>query len=87
MKKGGFDMYLTKEKSGTTLYRNYDPKFSNHKDVEVQAYIAYAVSNDLSKKMKSTVDCMTNMIVQGFAKGGKWVWKNTKNKEIKTLNL
>lgn len=63
-------MYLMKEKSGTTLYKSYEPKFSKHKDVEIQAYVAHIVGNDMSNKMKSTVKCMTTMIVQGFSKGG-----------------
>ncbi len=69
MRKGGFNMYLTKEKSKTSLYKNYEPKFPKHKDVEIQAYVAYTVGNDISKKMKSTVRCMTKMIIQGFSKG------------------
>ena len=69
MRKGGFNMYLTKEKSKTSLYKNYEPKFPKHKDVEIQAYVAYTVGNDISKKMESTVRCMTKMIIQGFSKG------------------
>lgn len=69
MRKGGFNMYLTKEKSGTSLYRSYEPKFSRHKDVEIQAYVAHTVGNDMSKKMKSTIKCMTTMIVQRVPKG------------------
>lgn len=63
-------MYLTKEKSSTSLYRNYEPKFSKHQDVEIQAYIAHAVGYDMTKKMKSTIRYMTAMIVQGVSKGG-----------------
>lgn len=68
MRKRGFNMYLIKEKSNTTLYENYIPKYPNHKEMEIQAYLAYTVGNDVSKKMKSVVECMTTMIVQGFLK-------------------
>lgn len=69
MRKGGFNMYLTKEKSKTSLYKNFKPTFSKHKDVEIQAYVAYTVGNDMSSKMQSTIRCMTKMIIQGFSKG------------------
>ena len=70
MRKGGFNMYLTKEKSSIGLYKNYEPKFTNHKDVEIEAYIAYTVGNDITKKMKSTVHSISAMIVRDFSKGG-----------------
>ncbi len=70
MRKGGFNMYLMKEKSGTSLYKKYEPRFPKHKDVEIQAYVAHTVGNDMSQKMKSTIRCMATMIVQGFSKGG-----------------
>lgn len=69
MRKGGFNMYLTKEKQRTSLYKNYETRFPKHKDVEVQAYVAYKVGNDMSDKMQSVVDGMVKMIVQGFTKG------------------
>ena len=50
MRKRGFNMYLIKEKSNSTLYENYIPKYPNHKDMEIQAYLAYTVGNDVSKK-------------------------------------
>ena len=68
MRKGGFNMYLTKKKSKTSLYKNFEPSFPKHKDVEIQAYVAYAVGNDMSNKMQSTIRCMTKMIVQEFSK-------------------
>lgn len=68
MRKGGFNMYLTKEKPKTSLYKNYEPRFPKHKDAEVQAYIAYAVGNDMSNKMQSTIKNMAKMIVRGFSK-------------------
>lgn len=63
-------MYLTKEKSGVGLYKSYEHKFPNHRDVEIEAYVAHTVGNDISKKMKSTVKGITTMIIQGFSKGG-----------------
>lgn len=71
MRKGGFNMYLTKEKSGTGFYTNYSPRFSKHQDVEIQAYVANVISNDLSKHMQSTVRSMSVMIAQGFLRKGK----------------
>lgn len=70
MRKGGFNMYLTKEKPKASLYKSYEPKFSKHKDVEIQAYVAHVVGDDMSKKMKSSIRCMSSMIVEGFSKGG-----------------
>ncbi len=61
-------MYLTKEKPKTSLYKDYEPKFPKHKDVEIQAYVAYTVGNDMSYKMRSTIKSMTKMIVRGFSK-------------------
>ena len=55
MRKGGFNMYLTKEKPKTSLYKDYEPRFPKHKDVEIQAYVAYTVGNDMSNKMQSTI--------------------------------
>lgn len=69
MRKGGFNMYLTKEKPKTSFYKNYKPRFPKHKDVEIQAYVAYTVGNDMSNRMQSTIRCMTKMIIQGFSKG------------------
>lgn len=68
MRKGGFNMYLTKEKPKTSLYKDYEPRFPKHKDVEIQAYVAYTVGNDMSNKMQSSIRSMTKMIVRGFSK-------------------
>lgn len=69
MRKGGFNMYFTKEKSKKSLYKNFEPSFPKHKDVEIQAYVAYTVGKDMSNKMQSTIRGMTKMIVRGFSKG------------------
>ncbi len=69
MRKGGFNMYLMKEKNSKTLYKGYTPKFSRHQDVEVQAYVANVVGHDISRRMKTTVQCMSTMIVHGFTRG------------------
>ncbi len=60
-------MYLTKDRSSTSLYRSYEPRFSRHKDAEIQAYVAHTVGNDMSKKMRTTIKCMTTMIAQGIS--------------------
>lgn len=70
MRKGGFNMYLTKEKSSMSLYKNYEPRFSKHKDTEIQVYLAHAIGHDVSKQMKSSIRTMSVMIARGFAKGG-----------------
>lgn len=59
-------MYLTKEKSGTSLYKKYKSGFPKHRDVEIQAYVAHTVGNDMSQRMKSAIGNMTEMIAQGF---------------------
>jgi len=61
-------MYLTKEKKKTSLYKEYSPKYPNHQEVELQSYVANIISYDLSQKMKSTVGCMSSMIVHGFTR-------------------
>lgn len=70
MGKGGFNMYLTKEKAGVSLYKNYEPRFPKHKDTEMQAYLAHTIGHDVSKQMKSTIRTMSVMIARGFFKGG-----------------
>lgn len=69
MRKGGFNMYLTKEKSKSSLYKKFEPSFPKHKDVEIQVYVGYTVGNDISNKMQSTIRCMSKMIARGFSKG------------------
>lgn len=61
-------MYLVKEKSKTSLYKNYQPRFPKHKDTEIQAYVAYTVGNDISHKMQSTIRHMSRTIVREFFK-------------------
>ncbi len=70
MRKGGFNVYLMKEKPNTSIYKDYKPRFPSHQDVEIQVYVAHTIGNDVSKKMKSGIRCMTEMIIQGFSKGG-----------------
>lgn len=67
MRKGGFNMYLTKKKPGRSFYKNFEPRFPKHKDIEIQAYVASTVGNDIADKMQSTIRCMTQMIIQGFS--------------------
>ncbi len=69
MRKGGFNMYLTKEKPKTSLYKDFEPSFPKHRDLEIQAYVAYTVGNDVSNKMQSSIRGMTKLIVREFSKG------------------
>lgn len=62
-------MYLMKEKYKISLYKSLEPKFPNHKDLELQAHLAYTIGNDMSDKMQSTIRGMARMIIQGFSEG------------------
>ena len=42
MRRGGFNMYLTKEKKKSSIYRGYKPQLPNHQEAEVQVYVSYA---------------------------------------------
>lgn len=68
MRKGGFNMFLIKEKTKRSLYKNYEFQFPKHRDAEIQAYVAYKVGKDMSSKMQSTIKSMSKMIVYGFSK-------------------
>lgn len=70
MRKGGFNMYLTKEKRKSSLYRGYTPQLPNHQEVEVQAYVSHAISRELTKHMQDAVRSMSTMIVHGLTEGG-----------------
>lgn len=61
-------MYFMKEKSNTSLYKDYELKFPKHKDAEIGAYVSYAIGNDISKKMQLTIRRMTKMIIREFSK-------------------
>lgn len=71
MRKGGFNMYLTKEKKESSIYRGYKPKLPNHQEVEVQVYVSHAVSRDISKHMQDAIKSMSAMIVHGLIEGGE----------------
>lgn len=64
-------MYLVGQKGNKTIYGTYKPKYSNHKNIEVESYVAKVVGDDISKRMNTTVQRMSTMIVHGFSKGGK----------------
>ncbi len=66
MRKECFNMYLTKEKSNTNLYKNYKPKISKHQDAEIQVYVADMASKDISKRMKATISLMASEVAHGF---------------------
>lgn len=71
MKKGGFNMYLTKERPGAELYKNYAPKYPHHQETETKVYVANVVGADMSKRMKATVECMATNLAYGLFQGGK----------------
>lgn len=65
MRKEGFNMYITKEKSNNNLYKSYKPQVSKHQDMEIQVYVAGKISSSISESMRSTVSRMSTMIVHG----------------------
>ncbi len=65
-------MYFTKEKPRRSFYKNYEPRFPKHQDIEIQAYVASTVGNDISDKMQSIIRCMTQMIIQEFYEEAKF---------------
>ena len=70
MRKGGFNMYLTKEKKREALYQNYKPQFPKHQEVEAQLYVSQAISRDISNHMQTAVKSMSAMIVHSLMEGG-----------------
>lgn len=71
MRKGGFNMYLTKEKRKSSIYSGYKPQLPNHQEVEVQVYVSHRISRDISKHMQNAVKSMSAMIVHGLVEGGE----------------
>lgn len=71
MRKGGFNMYLTKEKKEINLYQGYQPKLPGHQEVEAQVYISHAISGDISKHMQTAIRSMSSMVVRGLVEGGE----------------
>lgn len=71
MRKGGFNMYLTKEKKGAGLYKGYKPQWPNHQEAEVQVYVSHAISRDISKHMQDAIKSMSAMIAHGLTEGGE----------------
>ncbi len=71
MRKGGFNMYLTKEKRESNLYRGYKPQLPKHQEAEVQVYVSQAISRDISKHMQGAIKSMSGMIVHGLIEGGE----------------
>lgn len=71
MRRGGFNMYLTKEKKKSSIYRGYKPQLPNHQEAEVQVYVSHAISSELTKHMQNTVRSMSAMIVHGLTEGGE----------------
>lgn len=71
MRKGGFNMYLTKEKKKSSIYRGYTPQLPNHQEVEVQVYVSHTISRDISKHMQNAIKSMSAMIVHGLVEGGE----------------
>lgn len=67
MRKGGLDMYMTKEKKNVSLYRDFSPIFPKHKDIEMEIYIGNKVGQDISKDMRSMVKNISTMVVRNFS--------------------
>lgn len=67
MRKGGFNMYMAKEKKSVSLYQDFSPKFPNHQDTEMEIYIGHKVGQDISNDMKSMVRCISAMVVRSFS--------------------
>lgn len=70
MRKGGFNMYLTKEKKRANLFQSYNPKFPNHQEAEIQVYISRAISRDISKYMQTAISSLSAMVADGLTEGG-----------------
>lgn len=62
-------MYLSKKKTNSGIYSNYKNKLPKYQDVEVEAYIARTISNDIPKNIKFSIRSMSQMIAHGL-KGG-----------------
>lgn len=71
MRKGGFNMYLTKEKKKSSIYRGYTPQLPNHQEAEIQAYVSRTIGRDISNHMQEAVKSMSAMIVHGLIEGGE----------------
>lgn len=72
MRKGGFNMYLMKDKKESALYQGYKPQFPNYQEAEAQVYVSQVISRDISKQMQVIARSMSTMIVGGLMEeGGK----------------
>ncbi len=69
MRKGGFNMYTVKGKSNVTLYKGYMTQFPSKRETEIKKHIATVIGNDISKKMRRAISCVSTMIVHGFWEG------------------
>ncbi len=71
MKKGCFNMYSLTEKSKTSLYKDFKPRFTpKYRYTEMEVYIANNISKDITKKMNYTIKGMTDMVIQGLSERG-----------------
>lgn len=69
MRKGGFNMYMQKQKKSASLYQTYHPRFKNHQDTELSAYISTTVGRKISSSVGEQVRHMAKMIGHGICEG------------------
>lgn len=61
MRKGGFNMYLQKQKKEPSLYQNYKPRFTKYQDTELSVYVSRTVGKSIAKNMHECVMKMSRM--------------------------
>lgn len=69
--KGGINMYMTRQKSGSSIYRNYLPRFSKHQEAEIAVHVSRTVGRNISSNMRNNVEHMSSMIGSALYKGRK----------------
>ena len=65
MRKRGFTMY-TKEKNRLTLYTGYSPRFKDHQETELRAYVGITTAHDISQNVGKCVKQMASDIAGGI---------------------
>ena len=67
MRKGGFNMYMTKERKNVSIYKEFKPQTVKHKDAEVGVYVCNVVSRDVSRNMRALVRSISAMVASGLS--------------------
>ncbi len=67
MRKGGFNMYMVKERKNTSIYSDFKPNTIKHKDAEIEVYVSNVVSHDVSRNMRAVVRSISEMVVSGLS--------------------